>query len=1635
MELKIYNQDNELKLTVSPNTSSTVTEEVMGECAVSVGFTHTEFVILDVNDYIDIEGVRYMIMAQYRPKQKNTQTYEYSVKFYAPIHQAENTLMLFTPDNEMTSEFAYDGGPREHLQLWIDNMNRIAGVNVWKIGTVITAENKVLEYKNVKCWDAAFGSNGIAAAFNTEMWADGYYINLCKAERGERVDLGYLQGLTSLQQEENGEVKFFTRLFPLGSTRNIDASKYGHARLQLPGGVQFVDKNVDIYGVKEEFEEEAFSEIYPKYIGTVQSVRTENLTNTEGRDYTVYYIKDAAIPFNPNDYEIAEYTKMIAFQTGELAGRGDDKGSFQANWHEETKEWEIINTYPDEETQIPGGLIIPQVGDTYIPWNFRMPDEYNTLAEQELLTAVNDYLNEYSFDTNKYSGQTDRNHIENNNIKLMIGLNVRLQSETYFAAGYKDTRITKVVRQLNDLYQAAITCTDKIGDGWKKSLNNSIDSLKYEVAKSLEKTVIDIIKTVDSKTPSDSNVFSALRSLAMFLRRDKPDETKYLFKFLAGALTDDLQSLSFTAGPFGTGYLLKRDPKTGKSYMEIDELYVRLKAYFDTLEIKHLSHVGGRIVLSPASMECNKVEIVSGESESLSDSLGSKLYDSDNEELKAVLEGGEKVYRCYFNNDDGEKKIVNEFAIDDLAQCRTFNVKEGVSENVSNQYYWRRVVGLGSNYIDLSIYDCDAGSTEPKAGDTIVTIGNKTDANRQNVIYLSSYDDDAPSIKLYSGINNYSMLNKEVSVVSPNADKNLFTGRVLIKPGSRGFSNFEDAPDIEDINNKISEATQASADAMKAINNLESNVNDFNDYVDGAFRDGIISSSEAVAIESYINTIQTTKKEVDATYSAIVSSEYINDVGDLVAKKLLFDIAINKLITSIDTAISDGKTTLEEKLDVDNKFDEFNNAYAALAKSIEDANKVIQSNLKQAAIDQSIEANVEAIRQATIESADDMAKKLGYPSYQDMSAAAERKETLISGGKINTSLIEADAIVTSLLIANAIKAQSLNINDKTFIRSDGTFETIRGIMQDMVLSGAFRSPFRPYDFSWNNPSVKENILQDNNNVIVCPMEGESFSFNLPVGDAYNGFVATILNGDLNGRQPTYKAVLSCALPIFEDGQRYNAIHIDPYEGIEILGLTTGAGFLGWVVKKRFTFGEVSEGYSTLDVQIIPEGAGTVDGAGTYPTGSTIPFTAYPAEGYNFVKWEVHRRYDNADGGLLETSTSNPFSIKCYNNRVKAYFEMSESMKVTISATVSPEGKGRVDGVGSYFPGETVTLEAVKTDNEYSFVRWNDSNTDNPRTIIASQNLALTAFYEKYSFVGGNILEFASNKIVAETQSGSVSLTVIGNLIIVKPITDVDVCTIVVNKGYLSGKVQVGRRYVMSVNTTSNPYASLYLMAFGNTDDISVTNTDEMQSLSNNGASMGRSFVANRTTTTDDALRLIFVGLKANSNFTITYTNLEEYIDILNVESGGHKVENYSDFAVTSTDKAVFFKNQGAAADNVLISLGWSRIQGRLNRDDKYYCRLTIKSTSSNSKTIIVGIGDNKKDANFYNWDNIPNPQLPNGSIAGDFELASTVDYTYSSDSFTARRMSNKNDSMSLLISRIEANEEVRIMNLGIYKIN
>lgn len=255
-------------------------------------------------------------------------------------------VYLHLTDGQYEPQFSLDGSPREHLQKWVDNMNRIYGEERWRIGDVIDAPNQNIEYSNTTCWDALAS---MAEIFSTEWWSDGFYINLCRCERGERVELGYMQGLTSLTPTENSDdVKFFTRLIPLGSTRNIDRSRYGFSRLQLPDRAKYVDRNTD-YGLYEHVEEDAFAGIFPHYTGTVSSVRSQEKTGNDGKPFTVYYFKDEGMEFDPCDYEIAGLVKQLSFQSGELNGR-----DFEANYHSESGEWEIINIYPDEDAQLPG---------------------------------------------------------------------------------------------------------------------------------------------------------------------------------------------------------------------------------------------------------------------------------------------------------------------------------------------------------------------------------------------------------------------------------------------------------------------------------------------------------------------------------------------------------------------------------------------------------------------------------------------------------------------------------------------------------------------------------------------------------------------------------------------------------------------------------------------------------------------------------------------------------------------------------------------------------------------------------------------------------------------------------------------------------------------------------------------------------------------------------------------------------------------------------------------------------------------------------------------------------------------------------------------------------------------------------
>lgn len=239
-----------------------------------------------------------------------------------------------------------------------------------------------------------------------------------------------------------------------------------------------------------------------------------------------------------------------------------------------------------------------------------------------------------------------------------------------------------------------------------------------------------------------------------FLSKISEDETEFLLKLLGGVITPRVQSQSFTPGALGNGYTVQMN-ENGQSYIEVDKLLVRMQAIFQKLSIAETDIAGYTLALNAGPrITCTKVEVYDS----------SEVYFVDDSE--AYFSDGNRVYadgyiRCYFLNDDSEKTVENSFKIGDFVRSQTFNIKPGVYENVSNHYYWRKVIGVGDDYIDLAVQDCDAGSDLPKEGDAIVQFGNETDPDRQNLIVFSAYGEGAPYITFYKGIDSYSLNGKD----------------------------------------------------------------------------------------------------------------------------------------------------------------------------------------------------------------------------------------------------------------------------------------------------------------------------------------------------------------------------------------------------------------------------------------------------------------------------------------------------------------------------------------------------------------------------------------------------------------------------------------------------------------------------------------------------------------------------------------------------------------------------------------------------------------------------------------------------------------------------------------------------------
>lgn len=350
------------------------------------------------------------------------------------------------------------------------------------------------------------------------------------------------------------------------------------------------------------------------------------------------------------------------------------------------------------------------------------------------------------------------------------------------------------------------------------------------------------------------------------------------------ATLKEIVSAAFRSGALGSGFKLGDYNGSGDSYLEVDRLLVRKAAEFVRLVIRELQSVGGEIVLSPAAMKISNVVYFE---------KGTVLPEYDGSPLRY------NVYRCYFSQKKGDEEIENQFAVGDLVRCQTFNVKEGVSENVKNRYYWRKVYKVGKDFIDVLADFCDTGSGIPQAGDELVQMGNTTDTARQSVVVLSAYGADAPSLKMYEGVDSYSLENKEVFVLSRKemfaiADKFRFVTRKA--------------------NGEI-ESTQSFAELVMSVDGLKSTVNRNKEELD----DEIKSTQSQITqtandIRTEVRRDYSTKKDVNDQIAAVSSS--ITQTATQIAMKVGYTLAErrNLLVGSLFRKQGEGCFLLRSKI-------------------------------------------------------------------------------------------------------------------------------------------------------------------------------------------------------------------------------------------------------------------------------------------------------------------------------------------------------------------------------------------------------------------------------------------------------------------------------------------------------------------------------------------------------------------------------------------------------------------------------------------------------------------------------------------------------------------------------------------------
>ena len=417
---------------------------------------------------------------------------------------------------------------------------------------------------------------------------------------------------------------------------------------------------------------------------------------------------------------------------------------------------------------LPDTTLHPKDGDTFVLYNWdstKLGDTLVSSASNELLTDSIKDLKKSMIDPTTYTCTAEANYSYNQGRGNLhgVGDRVNLYNKGY-GDSYRSSRVIGYEFSLDIPFDGAkYYVGEKPSYSRLNAMESKIEELIYNGQSYLNGNggsgrSIYIIKSYDSITPTDYNVFSAKAVDEQRLNKTKDDTAKGTItwekvqKLLSGLLVGNFNNEN--GGSWNTD-------AAGRSHLITDYLEVRMKAIFEELVVKKTSTIGGKEIISPAGgVVAHKVEEVTVTYNNVS----------------------QKAYRCYFLAEQEGDAVDNDFAVGDQVRSESFNVRKGTYHKDGNHFYWRLVIGRDEDpvelegkkyhYIDLSDTDCATASDVPAKGDVLNQCGNRTDVERQNCLIFSAVDTYSPSIGLYHGINSYSFANKEYVEYGVNKQTN-----------------------------------------------------------------------------------------------------------------------------------------------------------------------------------------------------------------------------------------------------------------------------------------------------------------------------------------------------------------------------------------------------------------------------------------------------------------------------------------------------------------------------------------------------------------------------------------------------------------------------------------------------------------------------------------------------------------------------------------------------------------------------------------------------------------------------------------------------------------------------------------------